>query len=61
MEVANCPSENATARPRVVFRERHQDDDAPPFFVHFERDGKALTLLTPATREDYFAAPLPVG
>ena len=63
MEAANCQPENsaATARLHIAPRERHQDYDTPPFFVHFERDGKAMVLITPATRERYSAAPQPAG
>jgi hypothetical protein len=64
MDAANCHPENTTTaanRLHVAPRERRQDDDTPPFFVHFERDGKAMILITPDTRESYFASPLPTG
>lgn len=61
MDAANCPLENSAPRLHVAPRERHQDDDAPPFFVHFERGGKAMVLTTPDTLESYFAAPQPTG
>ena len=64
MDAANCHPENLTsAAPRflVAPRERHQDDDTPPFFVHFDHDGKSMVLITPATRESYFAALQPAG
>lgn len=61
MDAANCHPEISAPHLHVAPRERHQDDDAPPFFVHFERDGKAMVLTTPDTRESYFAAPQPAG
>ncbi len=61
MDAAHCFTENSAPHLLVAPRERHQEDDTPPFFVHFERDGQAMVLTTPNTRESYFAAPQPAG
>ena len=46
-------------QPRLQIRPRlaAADDDTPPFFAHFSRDGRTLILHTPDTRESYTAAP----
>ncbi len=61
MNAVESRPEISRAQPalRVVPRQHPPDEDAPPFFAQFSRDGRTLVLLTPATRETYLAQPRP--
>lgn len=63
MDPADCSAENSVPTPRfrVLPRFHSPDDEAPPFFVQFARDGKSLELLTPVSRESYSAVPGPAA
>ena len=63
MDPADCSADNSVSSPRfrVLPRLHSADDDAPPFFVQFSRDGRSLELLTPNTRENYSAVPGPAA
>lgn len=59
MNAVACATPVRTAHPRLHIASRPSvaDDDTPPFFARFSRDGKILVLQTPTTEETYTAEP----
>ena len=48
-------------RLQILPRLATADDDSPPFFVHFSRDGRTIILHTPDTLESYTTSPQPAN